>query len=584
MGGCLQTLPKLPESNHQDLSDKSPFKESIWVNELIAPGISFAVRDPLPSASEKLSSRSLVSDIESIPGTPETPITHAPSVQLAAVTELEDANRSITEKDSTEIPAEICYEPKDLWSRVRDNISLSGYQYQRVIQEVDWYSSHQSYLNRIAERAQPYLHLIVEEVERRKLPIELALLPIVESAYQPFAYSHGRAAGLWQIIPETGTRFGLKQNWWYDGRRDVLESTRAALDYLEYLHRLFDGDWLLALAAYNSGEGTVMRAVKKNRNKGHRTTFWSLKLPKETQAYVPKLLALTNIASNPGAYGVLLNTIEDRPFLTTVDVGSQIDLDLAAELAGISLEEIYRYNPAFNHWATDPDGIQRLLMPLSVAKAFKERLNSYPAAKRITWKRHTIKSGEVLGQLAIRYQTSVELLKKVNSLTDHRIRVGQNLLIPVARKRLDNYNLSAGQRQLKQQAKHQKGKRVTHTVKNGDTFWDIAQKYGVSSGQIAKWNGMAPRDTLSIGKKLVIWRSGSTQNHQKSSASGRSGLQKLTYTVKNGDSLALIGQRFKVTIKELRQWNQKSLHKKKYLQPGDRLVMFVDVKRQSSDG
>jgi membrane-bound lytic murein transglycosylase D len=229
--------------------------------------------------------------------------------------------------------AESCTEPRDLWSRLRDGFQLSENQHPRMQNDLAWYASHNNYLIRMTERATPYLYLIVEEAERRGIPLELALLPVVESAYQPFAYSHGRAAGLWQFIPGTGRRYKLSQTWWYDGRRDVTASTRAAFDYLEYLHRYFDGDWLHALAAYNSGEGTVRKAIRRNKKMGKPTDYWSLDLPEETEGYVPKLLAISALVANPPAHGVILASVVDAPYLSSVNVGSQIDLDLAAELA-----------------------------------------------------------------------------------------------------------------------------------------------------------------------------------------------------------------------------------------------------------
>jgi membrane-bound lytic murein transglycosylase D len=481
--------------------------------------------------------------------------------------------------------AESCNEPRDLWSRLRDGFQLSGHQHPRVQNDLDWYARHKSYLDRMTERATPYLHLIVEEMERRGIPMEIALLPVVESAYQPFAYSHGRAAGLWQFVPGTGRRFKLSQTWWYDGRRDITASTRAALDYLEYLHDYFDGDWLNALAAYNSGEGTVKKAILRNKKKGKPTDYWSLDLPKETEGYVPKLLAISNLVANPPAYGVILASVPDAPYLSSVDVGSQIDLDLAAELAGISLEDIYRYNPGFNRWATDPQGPHQLLVPVDNVEQFQSALLEYPENERITWKRHKVKSGEVLGVIAEDYRTNVDLIRKVNRIKGNNIRVGNTLIIPVARKNLSRYQLSSTQRLKSIQSSKHNGHRVEYQVREGDTLWDIARKYEVGVQELAKWNGMAPRDPLRPGSKLVIW----TQELQKVSAINPADFvhpfeetthRRIGYTVRNGDSLALISERFRVSISNLQNWN-KALQGKKYLKPGDHLTLFIDVKRQS---
>lgn len=483
--------------------------------------------------------------------------------------------------------ADICEKPKDIWQRVRHGFALQNHDHERVQDDIAWLERHQGYLDRVVERATPYMHLIVEELQRRDMPMEIALLPVVESAFQPFAYSHGRAAGLWQFVPGTGRRFGLRQTWWYDGRRDVGEATRAALDYLQYLHKHFDGDWLHALAAYNSGEGTVGRAIRRNRRQGKPTDYWSLDLPKETEGYVPKLLAISTVVDNPPAHGVVLQAIPDHPFLTAVDVGSQIDLDLAAELAELSLEEIYLYNPGFNRWATDPKGPHRLLVPIENAEIFAENLAQYPENERIAWKRHRIRKGEVLGVLAKNYNTTVSLIRSVNGIRGNNIRAGQTLIIPVARRNLERYSLSSSQRLKALQNRPRSGYKLEYRVREGDTLWGIARKYEVGVRQLAKWNGMAPRDPLTPGKKLIIWTKEKEAKESRVSAVNpaefvhpfeRNTTRRIGYTVRSGDSLARISQRFRVSIDSLKRWNK--LDGSKYLQPGQRITLYVDVKRQ----
>ncbi|NND47613.1 MAG: transglycosylase SLT domain-containing protein, partial [Woeseiaceae bacterium] len=246
--------------------------------------------------------------------------------------------------------------PEDVLARLRQGFTLTYDDNRRTAAELKWFVSHPDYLNRVFTRAQRYLPYIVAELERRGMPLELALLPIVESAYDPFAYSHGRAAGLWQMIPGTAKRFGVKQNWWYDGRRDVVDSTRAALDYLEHLEGLNDGDWLNAIASYNSGEGNVLRAARKNRKANKPVDFWHLKLPRETSMYVPKLLALVEIVADPEKYQLTLPVVPDEQQFMVADIGSQLDLALAAELAGVDIDTVYQYNPGYNRWSTDPSG------------------------------------------------------------------------------------------------------------------------------------------------------------------------------------------------------------------------------------
>ncbi len=469
--------------------------------------------------------------------------------------------------------------PGDLWDRLREGFRLQGHNHPGIRAYLDEYARNQAYLDRIVERARPFLYDIVQEIERRGMPSEIALLPVVESAFQPFAYSAGRAAGIWQFIPGTGRHYGLKQNWWYDGRRDVRASTRAALDYLQHLNKLFDGDWLLALAAYNSGEGRVQRAIRANRKKGKPTDFWSLSLPKETRGYVPKLLAISTLIEAPEHHGIRLTPIPDQPQLANVNTGSQIDLALAAELAGLSIEEIYRLNPAYNRWATAPDGPHHLLLPIDKAETFRDNLAELGTRDRVRWERHRIKPGENLSSIAHRYQTSIALLQEVNQVRGQWIRAGDTLMIPIATKNLGHY-LSEDRRKQAIQNTQRRGNKINHTVRSGDTWWDLSRKHGVTTHKLARWNGMSPRDPLFPGQQLVIWsRSDNSQKTRFTAALDGARHQKIHYRVRKGDSLARIAKRFSVTIAKLRRWN--ALQKGKYLQPGQRLTLYVDITRQS---
>ncbi len=494
---------------------------------------------------------------------------------------IEEARRD-TGHDDTITPLaqpESPQENKDLWHRLRSGFQLGTQEHPLVRPYIKWYAKHQPYLDRVAERARPFLYDIVQEVEARGMPMEIALLPVVESAFQPFAYSSGRAAGIWQFIPSTGKHYGLKQNWWYDGRRDIPKATTAALDYLERLHKRFDGDWLLALASYNSGEGRVARAVKKNKKKGRPTDFWSLDLPKETQGYVPKLLAISAIVQHYKTHGVTLTSIPDEPYLEHVDVGSQIDLALAAELAELPIETMYQLNPAYNRWATDPEGPHTLLLPIHKAETFRTALAKVDKKNRVRWERHRIREGETLGHIARKFQTSVALLQEVNNIRDKWIRAGQSIIIPVATKNLQHY-LSEDRRRVALQSTKRKGHKRHHTVKRGDTFWDISRKYNVKVSQLATWNGMSPKDTLKLGQQLVVWTKKPNRADRQFVSLPRSVThQQVHYRVRKGDSLARIAQKFSVTIAKLRQWN--SLKKGKYLQPGQRLTLYVDVTQQS---
>ena len=482
-------------------------------------------------------------------------------------------------------------EPKNdsnanLLDRVRSNFKLDlKLENRRITNQLNWYIKNPNYLDRTFKRSARYMHYIVEEILKRDLPMELALLPFVESAYDPFAYSHGRASGLWQFIPGTGKIYGLYQSWWYDGRRDVPASTKAALDYLSYLNKRFDGDWLHALAAYNSGSGRVGKAIKRNKKLGKKTDFWSLKLPRETKAYVPKLLALSKLVLDPAHYKSSLPPIPDRPYFKIVDTGAQIDLAQAASLAEIDINEIYKLNPGFNQWASSPLGPHRLLIPVENADLFARKLKTLPPKKRLNWNRYSVRNGDSLSVIARKFNTTPKLIKQVNHLNSNMIRVKQKLLIPIASKGKSYYDLSQQNRLSNKQSnlKGSKGStKIYYTVASGDTMWDLALAHKVGVRSLAKWNGMAPTDVLRPGKKLLIWskanKSSTTPTAQKLPnpfAKKRDMIKRIGYRVRKGDSLAKIANKFSVSINNLIVWNK--LNKKKYLQPGQKLTIYVDL-------
>jgi membrane-bound lytic murein transglycosylase D len=494
-------------------------------------------------------------------------------------------------------------EQRDLLARLRGGFSLAEAVDPAVAREVKWYAQHQQYLDRVFQRADLYLFHIVEELERRGMPAELALLPIVESAFDPFAYSRGRASGLWQIIPGTGKRLGLAQNWWFDGRRDVLESTRAALDYLAAMHEQFDGDWLLAVAGYNSGEGNVERALRRAEADGKPRDFWGIKsyLPAETRTYVPRLLAVRELVADPVKYGIALPPLVNEAQFAVVETGSQIDMALAAKLAGIDTDRLYALNAGVNRWATDPDGPHRLLVPAAQAETFASALAELGERERVQWTRHRVKQSESIGQIADKYQTTVAVLREVNSLRGNTIRAGDYLMIPTATAALHSYTQSADMRAERQQGEARSGNRQEHVVRSGETLWSISQSYGVDVRSLASWNSMAPGDVLSVGRDLIVWTREpaaaargagaataaavapvTTTASATDSAAGALALDQIrqvTYVVRRGDSLSSIARRFRVSVPQLLEWND--FNAAKYLQPGQQLVMFVNVLEQS---
>jgi len=456
----------------------------------------------------------------------------------------------------------------DVWERIRYQLSINVPQNRPVVTERNYYAKHQRYLDRISKRAEPYLHFIVEEVEKREMPIEIALLPIVESAFDPFGYSHRTASGIWQFMPQTGERFDLKQNWWYDGRRDIVQSTRAALDYLSYLHKTLEGDWLNAIAAYNSGEGRLMRAIKKNRKKHLPTDFWSLDLPRETTAYVPKLLALADLLKRSDEFNVTWKPIINAQVVEVVDVGSQIDLALAAEMADMTLTELYRLNPGFNRWATDPNGPHSLLLPIDKAQQFSEKLANTDIKNRLRWQRYVVKSGDSLSVIAKKFTTSTSAIRSLNKLNSNTIRIGQELLVPLTDGAINSEHLP---KQMRMAANKTSRTKLSHTVKSGDTLWDISREYDVTMDELAKWNKLKKSAVLRLNQKLTVYKS---QN--KTTSVPKSTNRTITYKVRRGDSLARIASKFNLTVSEIIKWN--NLAGQKYLQPGQKLKLKVDVR------
>lgn len=434
----------------------------------------------------------------------------------------------------------------DLWEHMRAGFSLERPDDSRELQaEINWYARHPRFLERVSARANPYLHFVVERVEEKGFPLEIALLPVVESGFQPEARSPSDAAGLWQFIPGTGAHFGLKQNGWYDGRRDIYASTRAALDYLGQLNEQFDGDWLLALAAYNAGAGTVSRAIEKNQRNGRPTDFWSLDLPPQTREYVPKLLAITAIVADPVAFDVELEPVPNRRYLQRVKLNEPLDLDVAARLAGISLDEVKQLNPGFKTGTMAPNGPFHLLLPADKVDRFQTRLAELPGEER---------RSPTLARAASAHSPA----KRTQVATAK----------PVAK-----------------QAKRTADEILRHTVAAGDTLWGIARKYGVSTVELTSWNRLDKRSSLQPGQRLQVSAAGSATkagaaSEAKLAAASQAGRSRaIRYTVRRGDSLWQISQRFRVTVSDLRQWN--NIDGSADLQPGQRLRVYLDNSGQT---
>lgn len=388
--------------------------------------------------------------------------------------------------------------PRDLWERIRRELSWQSIHNSQVGKARDGYLRQPEYLKVVSERASLYLFHIVEEVERRGLPMEVALLPMVESTLNPFATSSERAAGLWQIMPATGRHLGIQSDWWYDGRRDLRESTRVALDYLEALHKQFDNDWMLALAAYNSGKGRVGRARRANEKKGLPTDYWSLKLPRETRHYVPRLLALTQIIAYPEAFDVEIPEVPNEPAFELADTGGQIELARAADLARVDASVIRALNPGQLRWATSPDQAPEILLPPGTAASFIEGVAQLTPDDRVRWQHYRIESGDNLIRIAKRFDTEVGLLREVNSIRGSMIRAGDTLMIPMG---------SAWASSLAMATTTEPSRRG-YRVRRGDSLYRIAGRFKVSVNDIIAWNSLNPGDYLQPGQQLTLYVSG----------------------------------------------------------------------------
>lgn len=395
----------------------------------------------------------------------------------------------------------------DLIRRIRAGFAMPELPDSVVNPHIRRFTAKPEYLERVFARGGPYLFHIVEEIEARGMPMELALLPIVESAFNPQATSSAKAAGLWQFIPSTGRVFDLNQNWWTDERRDVIESTRAALEYLDKIYHLQGQDWFLALASYNWGEGAVGRAIRANKAHGRGTDYLSLPMPKETRNYVPKLIALRNILRDPARYGVTLPEVPNKPFFAVIDKGQSIDLELAAELAGLSLEEFQQLNPHLRRPVIAVSQSNRIVLPIDSVPTYNDNLQAHIASGQplVTWQPHTLKKGDSLASLARQFGTTAERLAKANGITSAKktLMPGSSLLVPVLSPRESA--------ELEQALAKFPGARTVESVtlpakiyrvRKKDTLAKIARRFGVSTTSLKQLNKL--KGEVKVGMRLVI--------------------------------------------------------------------------------
>lgn len=453
----------------------------------------------------------------------------------------------------------------DLWVRIRAGFQLhEHYTHPNVSRFIQNYSTQQRYFDLLQERASPFLFEIVEEIDRRGLPMEFALLPMVESTYNPSAYSREHASGLWQFLGATGASFGLQQDWWFDGRKDPLASTIAALDYMEQLHKQFDEDWLLAIAAYNTGDGNLRRAIRKSEDVD--SNFWTLNLPGETEAHIPKLLALATIIADNEAWGIELAHLPNERVLRSVQVGTQIDIAQAATLANIEYEELRSLNPGYLQWATHPEQPQEVLLPIENAAIFETALLDIDTQSLLTWDRYEIRPGDTLGAIAARLNTQVDILKTFNSLPGSRIIAGDSLLIP---RTSDPDLLASTPRVDRNRTQQSPLVPAKYRVRNGDNLWRIARRYQLRSKEIAAWNEINLEELLQPGQVLDLSYAVKSKGEVSKLESTDSAAH---YIVKRGDNMDGIARRFGIDLQKLLLWNELGIEETIF--PGQKLQVI----------
>ncbi len=489
-------------------------------------------------------------------------------------------------------PEEKKFVDADLWQRVRRGFVMGELNSPLVLQQEQWYASRPDYIQRFVDRGSKYLHHIVEEVEKRGMPTEVALLPIIESAFNPQAFSSAKASGMWQFMPSTGKHFGLKQDSMADHRRDVVLSTGAALDYLQKLYGMFNS-WELAFAAYNCGEGCVGRAIARNQKLGLPTDYLSLTLPIETRNYVPKLIAVKNIVLSPGSYGIELEAVENRPYFAKVAAPEKIDTNLAARLAEMPENEFATLNPAFTR-PVAASGTGYFLVPFDKAETFRANLLLYRSLNGplVSWQTVNAKRGESIDAIARRHGVSGSYLRATNGALKEKkgkLLVAATIMVPMSGRAkamsamLDKkISLAAVQAVATVDADRVAPTPATvaapgaHRVRRGETLFSIARQYGVASDEIKLLNAMK-NNRVRLGQSLLLSANASTAvtpSHAPTLARVSAPAKKIarkppTYTVRSGDTLYAIANKFDVEIDDLLRWNK--LRPKSVLQPGNKI-------------
>lgn len=430
----------------------------------------------------------------------------------------------------------------------------------------EWFGQRVDYMQRVLDRARPWIGDIAQELERRAMPGELALLPVVESAYDPFAYSHGRASGTWQFLEPTARWLGLEINEWYDGRRDVYASTRAALDYLQQLNARFDGDWDLALAAYNGGQGRVARAIERNARNQRPVDWRALALPRETRAYIPKLHGLACLFADPEPHPFEVPRWFNEPLVTRIELPGPTDVVVLAHHSGIDIPALVALNPGLNGHLTSPTGPHHLIVPSDQAERVMTVLPTLAPALLVHSDEIVVRSGDTLSGLAQRHHTSISALRESNQLNGDFLRVGQTLRLPgTAQPQTDSALADRYQELTRLQQRLLPTRRFQHQVQPGESLWTIARRYGVSIADLRQWNRLGNNSLIRPGQTLLVQLEASVAQPPPT-ANTSAPIPPTQHTVRQGDSLWLIARRYNVSMQGLMRSN--NLNGESVLQPG----------------
>ncbi len=455
-------------------------------------------------------------------------------------------------------------EPRLVWEEIREGLQLRQQAgHANVKPRIRWFSEHAEFLEKSSARAAPYLAYIVDEVKKRGMPMEVALLPFIESGFQPYARSPMRAAGIWQFIPSTGKIYGLRQDYWYDGRHDIQAATRAALDYLQKIHGELEQDWLLAFAAYNSGERRIARYVRRHRQQGKEVSFWALRkyLPRETRSYVPSLLAVASIINDPKAHGVRLAAVTNQTHFESVLLPGQFDLAYAAELADLKVEEIYTLNPGFKRWSTAPQGPHHLLLPADKAGDFRLKLAALSSDGHTGWREYEVRHGDSLRELAALHGQDAHVLAKINGLRGTSLVPGSRIRIPAPKYSAKRYASALYDRYSGPRVAgwEKDGIRHVHIVRRGDSLWKIARRYGANLARLRLWNPNVRGNLLRPGQRLVVWRPAQAPAPKAEAVVARTRVAPadgdVFHVVRRGESLWRIARRHRISMSQLRVLN-----------------------------